>query len=385
MLLDVFQEAVRALAQEEVVVLATVIGTSGSTPAPVHARMLVKDAGRTSLGTVGGGRVEQAIVVEARRLHPLRRGTLLSFSLDEAHPENDMLCGGNVEVLLEPLTRDDLPILTSLNTARSEGKDSILARVLGPDGMIQREFIGSPAGDLDRLRPLIAGGSMEAEAIVRDVFDRLRVRRLSVPRGELFLEPVGGTPELVVFGGGHIGQQVTRAAAGVGFRVLLVDDRSEVATAERFPEADQILVLDFATAFRNLSIRPSTSLVIVTRGHESDELVLEQALAAPACYIGMIGSRRKVRTTFEHLAARGISVEQLARVSAPIGMDIGAVTPEEIAISIVAELIRVRRQGPSRTGSMSHAASETLEGLRAQRTGDGGSLAIPSSSQGDGS
>jgi xanthine dehydrogenase accessory factor len=357
---DVFQEAVAALADEEVVVLATVIGTSGSTPASVHARMLVKEEGRTSVGTVGGGRVERAVALEAQQL--LRRGTgaLLAFDLDEAHPDNEMLCGGSVEVLLEPLTRADLRLLAALNTARSEGRDSVLARVLAVDGSIRREFIPSPGLAHQRLEPLLPPGSAEAGAMIRDVLERFRVRRLPAPGGEVLLEPVGGTPELIVFGGGHIGKQVAHAASTVGFRITVVDDRADVASAQRFPEADQTLVLDYATAFRHLRIRPSTYIVIVTRGHEPDELVLEQALATSACYIGMIGSKRKVRTTFEHLDARGVHVEQLERVHAPIGMDIGAITPEEIAISIVAELIRLRRRGPaSREGSMSHAASNS--------------------------
>jgi len=137
----------------------------------------------------------------------------------------------------------------------------------------------------------------------------------------------------------------------VGFRITVVDDRTEFANAERFPEADVTIAADYGTAFRRLNISSSTFIVIVTRAHQSDEQILEQAVATPARYIGMIGSMRKVRTTFEHLRARGISRDSLGRVHAPVGLEIGAVTPEEIAASIVAELINTRRRGP---GSETH-------------------------------
>ena len=370
---DVLEEVVAALGSEEHVVLATVIATSGSSPASVHARMLLKDQGCTSVGTVGGGQIERAVRIEAQRLIPLRKGGLLSFHLDEEHPENDMLCGGTVEVLLEVMSQHDVPMLVALNGAKKEGNDSVLARVLTADGSIRREFIPTPELARQRLGSLLPPDTADAEPIIREVLDRFKVRRLPLPEGELLLEPIAGTPELIVFGGGHIGKHVARAASTVGFRVTVVDDRKEFADAQRFPEADRTLFLEYGSAFHHLAVRPAASIVIVTRGHIPDEIVLEQALATPAHYIGMIGSKRKVLTTFEHLVERGHSIEELKRVHAPIGINIGAVSPAEIAISIIAELISLRRRGPgSRDGSMSFAASEILSELRDRGTRDRG-------------
>ena len=370
---DVLEEVVVALGSEEHVVLATVIATSGSSPASVHARMLLKDQGCTSIGTVGGGQIERVVKAEAQRLLPLRKGRLLSFHLDEEHPENDMLCGGSAEVLLEVISRDDIPILVALNGAKNEGNDSVLARVLAADGSIRREFIPAPELARQRLGSLLPPDSTDAETMIREVLDRFRVRRLPLPEGELLLEPVAGTPELIVFGGGHIGKHVARAASTVGFRVTVVDDRKEFADPQQFPEADRTLFLEYESALLHLAVRPATSIVIATRGHVPDEIVLEQALATPARYVGMIGSKRKVLTTFQHLVERGHAVEDLKRVHAPIGIDIGAVSPAEIAISIVAELINVRRRGAgSHVGSMSYATSEVLSELRGRGARDPG-------------
>ena len=146
----------------------------------------------------------------------------------------------------------------------------------------------------------------------------------------------------------------SRVAALAGFGVTVVDDRNKFANPIRFPEAEQILAMDFVEAFNHLSIKSSSYIVIVTRGHRHDEEILQRALETTARYIGMIGSKRKVLTTFEHLVERGTSLEALHRVHAPIGLGIGALTPEEIAISIVGELINERRTGDAHPLSKSH-------------------------------
>ncbi len=145
-----------------------------------------------------------------------------------------------------------------------------------------------------------------------------------------------------------------------GFRVTIVDDRPEYANAERFPEADATLAMDFVEAVRQIEIKPSTYIVIVTRGHRSDEEILSLIISSPAKYIGMIGSRRKVLTTYEHLAKRGVSVELLKRVHSPIGLEIGAATAEEIGISVAAQLIAVRRGETERQTNKSDAMRDVI-------------------------
>jgi xanthine dehydrogenase accessory factor len=156
------------------------------------------------------------------------------------------------------------------------------------------------------------------------------------------LEPVFSEPTVYVFGGGHVSEQVAPLAKKVHFKVVIIDDREIFANRERFPEADEVIVSEFEKCFDQLNIDDSSYIVIVTRGHLYDGIVLEQAVKTNACYIGMIGSKKKIKTLYQNLMKKGISKEALKRVHAPIGLDINSETPEEIAVSIVAQLIKVR-------------------------------------------
>lgn len=162
---------------------------------------------------------------------------------------------------------------------------------------------------------------------------------------DIFIEPILGQPTAYIFGGGHISFFISRIAKMAGFRIAIIDDRASFANAERFPEADEIHAEEMQSVFPKLKINPASYIIIVTRGHQLDEVVLEWAVTTGAKYIGMIGSKKKNKTVFSHLMARGVSKDALDKVHAPIGLDIAAQTPEEIAVAIVAELIKVRRQG----------------------------------------
>ncbi len=161
---------------------------------------------------------------------------------------------------------------------------------------------------------------------------------------DIYIEPIIPTPTVFIFGGGHISLFVSRISAMVGFQVVVMDDRAQFANRERFPEAEQVIAEEFFMAFPKLKVNRSSYLVIVTRGHAYDQEVLEWALVTEAKYIGMIGSKKKIQTVYKNLAEKGIAQEKFQRVHAPIGLDIGALTPEEIAVSIVGEMIRVRRE-----------------------------------------
>ncbi|MFC1971197.1 XdhC family protein [Chloroflexota bacterium] len=160
---------------------------------------------------------------------------------------------------------------------------------------------------------------------------------------EVFIEPIIPPPGLFIFGGGHIALPLSRIAKISGFRVVLIDDRAEFANSQRFPEADLIIAEHYDKAFSTLKIGESSYIVIITRGHKYDEQVLKLSLGTRAGYIGMIGSRKKIDTIYSHLLDEGVSQEQINKVHAPIGIDINAETPEEIAISIIAEVIKVKR------------------------------------------
>ena len=162
---------------------------------------------------------------------------------------------------------------------------------------------------------------------------------------EVFVEPVLPTPKMVIFGAGHIATQVSKIATIAGFRTTVVDNRPVYANADRFPEAEAIFSESFEQAFEEVVPTENTYVIIVTPGHQEDQNVLRWAVRTNARYIGMIGSKRKIRSIVEQLESEGISRERLERVYMPIGLDIGAVLPEEIAVAIVAEVIHVRRTG----------------------------------------
>jgi xanthine dehydrogenase accessory factor len=161
---------------------------------------------------------------------------------------------------------------------------------------------------------------------------------------EIFIEPVLPAPLLYIFGAGHVGLELARAASAAGFAIIVADDRDAYANRERFPQAREVIAQDYGQAMAALTPGPSAYIVVVTRGHRDDLRVLRWAVQTPARYIGMVGSRRKAITLARELTSEGLSEELVQRVHSPVGLDIGAVTPEEIAVSIVAELIAIRRR-----------------------------------------
>lgn len=339
-----------ALRDEERVMLATVIKTSGSTPAAALSKMMVKQHGITSLGTVGGGCMEGEVLLLANRLLPSGQAAIQTFHLNEDDMEHGLICGGTLDVLVEPLTRADLPLLNLLHDRNERGADVVLIRWIARDGAILYRGIIGPGMVWEDLDPVPERLRLEvpqlAELIVK-VHRKQETERISVGENELILEPVAGSPSLLLFGGGHVGKYICRFASMVGFRVTVVDDREKFANAERFPEAAATLAGDFENLLPQITIGSSTYVVIATRGHHHDETILSHVVHTPAAYIGMIGSRRKIMTTYKHLSERGVAIALLRRVYAPMGLEIGALTAEEIALSVVAEITAIRRNAAS--------------------------------------
>lgn len=356
---DIYQEILTALEHEDHIMLATVISTSGSTPAAALSKMIVKNNGTVSVGTIGGGCMEGEIILHANRLYNLGKAEILTFYLNEDDIESGLICGGSLDVLIEPIKKEFIQIYEKIKSIRDEGEDCVLGTLLNDNKMIDGKVIYKRSiGLMDAwiiessinysINPPVLGGFQPSNnpTIQQSIawsYQRNETVRLKLELGEIILEPINGTPSLIIFGGGHISKFVSQIATLSGFRVTVIDDREKYANHQRFPEASRTLVTEYTNAINQLTINQSTYLVIVTRGHKYDEIVLEQAVKTQAKYIGMIGSKRKVLTTFKHLRERGISDEQLKGVRAPIGIDIGAVTAEEIAVSIAAELVRVRR------------------------------------------
>lgn len=346
--MDILSSILDSLHFHPRIMVATVIATSGSTPASAFSKMVITDEGKRSVGTVGGGCMEGDVLHAARQLYQENKAAVLSFTLNEDEMIHGLICGGSLDVLVEPVTREAVSLFRELKARRDDGEDCVLATFL-EDGLIERKtlFVQQTVNQGKAWEEKYGYPDRHTLPDLTTQLDTATAKqktiRQSHAHGELILEPVTGRPHLIIFGGGHVSKYISSAASMSGFRVTVIDDRAQYANPERFPEAEETRALEFYEAFARLRISPSTYIVIVTRGHRSDEELLAEAIKTPARYIGMIGSKRKVLKTYQNLIADGASMEHLQRVHAPMGLDIGAVTAEEIGISIVAELIQVRR------------------------------------------
>jgi len=352
---DIYAEIIKALEEKEKLALATLITRVGSAPRGVGAKYLVKEEG-TSFGSIGGGCVEAEVWQGAREVMRKGEGGVLHFNLTaEQLAEGGLICGGNIEIFVEPLQEEFIPIYREVMKMKQKGGAAVLATLISMDGVFPKgekskalfKTSGEKVGSLFNEKELEKRILQESEALLNEKKPKVIVLRsgredASWKKMEVLLEPILSEPTVYIFGAGHISQQLSPLAKRVHFKVVVIDDREMFANRERFPEADKVIVSEFEECFDRFSIDESSYIVIVTRGHLYDGFVLEQAVKMNARYIGMIGSKKKIRTLYQNLMERGVPKETLNRVHAPIGIDINSETPEEIAISIVAELIKVR-------------------------------------------
>jgi xanthine dehydrogenase accessory factor len=228
----------------------------------------------------------------------------------------------------------------------------------------------------------VGGGCVEAEVwnAAREVMETEKPKNLNFSLGEdaaydnglicggqlsVFVEPVIPVPKVVIFGAGHVSKSISKIAAVAGFGTVVIDNREQFANRERFPEADAIFAEEYEEVFPKLNINATSYLVIVTRGHRDDMRVLRWAVGTPARYIAMIGSKRKTIAVVKELEKEGIPREAFENLYAPMGLDIGAITPEEIAVSVVAEMVAVRRSpgGNWKASAKSIFAQDSLRAL----------------------
>lgn len=339
-----FMSIAELLKKKESFVLATILHRCGSAPRDVGSRMVIRSDG-SIMGSIGGGILEAKVRELGRELFKSRKTVLKNFVLnDKAAAPIGMICGGDVELLMQ--------FEDAAQPARLEYYEELLAtlgsrrRAWLTIRLPDREFTeGLPAqyivkGDgtssledqgLPRMKELLAHASSTHPAVVEHEGERF------------FIEPLCSEGTVYIFGAGHVGQKVVHLTKFVGFQTVVLDDRKEFANRELCGSADRIEVLEsLEKATNGLDIDADSYIVIVTRGHAHDRTVLAQALRTPAGYIGMIGSRTKRDAIYESLAGEGFTDRDFARVNAPVGLNIGAETPEEIAVSIVGELIRKR-------------------------------------------
>lgn len=348
-----YQDVIALLERREPFALATVVYTSGSTPQKAGAKAVFLPDGRI-LGTLGGGCME----VEARRrgLELIGGGEPLFFDLhldDDFGWDDGLICGGTAQIFIQPMVAASPAVYAAAMTLHQAHERGALATLVqgGPP-----ESLGSPLlirddGTVTGELPVGALG----ETLVRETLAALETgdeapRRLKLEGGAIaYLEPLLPHPTLVIAGAGHVGGALVHYAARVGFDVVVIDDRASLCNRERLPEATETIADNIVEAVRRYPKTPDTYVVIVTRGHRNDAVVLREVIHEPVGYIGMIGSKRKILTIYEEFIAEGIATAaELARVHAPIGLDIGSISVEEIALSIAAELVAVRRKGKPR-------------------------------------
>ncbi len=354
---EVFREALNLLGKNEPYVIATVVGTKGSTPQKPGAKLLVRADG-TGVGTLGGGCVEGDIWFAASRL--LEEGgeaTTTSYELNEEIAAREgLVCGGTMFFLIDPVRSGAsvLPATSGIVNAYDGSPSVGVATLLKPAGgkgkvgdTLFLDTDGSVTGTLGD-----PAWDHHVVPTLKDMIDYGRVKTVTTQDGaEIILEGYTTPATVVVAGGGHIGKSLAPLVKMMGLRLAVVDDRPEFANMERFPDADQVVVAEYAEGLQQLDIRPNSSVIVATRGHREDDLALEAAARSPAGYVGLVGSRRKTILIHEELLKRGISLDRLKAIHAPIGLDIGAKTPEEIALSIVSEIVAFRegRGGKSMT------------------------------------
>jgi xanthine dehydrogenase accessory factor len=339
---DVLQDLEEAIRNQQPVAYTALVETRGSTPQKPGATMLVFPDG-SQTGTLGGGCVEAEVKVRSLRLLADGRPEIVTFHLDDNYGWDDgLICGGRMKMLVDPIRPgDDVAYYDVLSDRVTQGKGFTEAVILEP----QPAGGGAPADRwiLDEQGTVVVhrGSGPLPAGLLSNVKPLSQRPRPYVLAGVSYL-PRLHRIRLVIVGGGHVGQKVAELAHESDFDVWIVDDREQYCNAERFPFAKRLIVGPLDESLKGLNVDDHTFCIIVTRGHHHDEEALSLLAKTPARFIGMIGSRRKIRLIFDDLLRDGMPRDALRRVHAPLGLDIGSQTVPEIAVSIVAELIAHR-------------------------------------------
>ena len=314
------------------------------------AKMLVTLDG-ARMGTVGGGCLEAEIIERALSAAERCAPAVSEHSLaNELAGDYGLTCGGTATIVVEP-------VFHSVELAACY---SACAELLAQDG---RGVLVTALDWSDRVHKALVTangvyGAATAEMLAAAALVDTR-REEPLLHDGMLVEALRGAPRLIVFGGGHVGGSIARAASFAGWRVTVVDDREEYADAARHSDAERTVTSDYAQISPVLGIDEECYVVVATRGHQHDALLVDQLARMRTRYLGMLGSRRKVALTWRLLERWGVPRERLDTVHAPVGVAIGADTPEEIAVSVVAEMIAVRREGSRRRGAGAREATRS--------------------------
>lgn len=344
------QTACRLLSDSIEFVMATIISHTGSTPRTAGTQMIITADGKIT-GTIGGGLLEARVIekaVEILQTHCPYAFMPFDLSYEDV-ASMDMICGGHAEVFLDHIAatdenRDIYNLWDQILEGREKGYFiTAIDRGGSGDEPVRHAVMNKDKrifGQLPVVSESLSGYGID--------FDRISgLKTVQVDEVLILAEPSIIPEAAFLFGAGHVSKSTAHLCAMTGFHVTVIDDRKEFANADHFPDSHEIRVIDdFENAFSDLEIDPHAFIVIFTRGHLHDRTVLAHALKTQAGYIGMIGSRRKRDNIYKALLNSGFSQQDIDRVHSPIGLAIGAQTPEEIAVSIVAEMIQKRARMP---------------------------------------
>lgn len=342
---DVLAEVERWRAAGEQVALATVVSVKGSAPRGVGATLAVSERGEIA-GSVSGGCVEPAVIEEGLRAMRTGKPVLLQYGITEEQnvEQIGLSCGGEIRVFVERFADPAERVLRAVRERRPIASATVIdgtwPQFIGRTLLVEEG--GAPAGDLGE--PVLQSlAEADADEALRRGESITRMHRCEAWRFELFIAAHLPPPSLVIVGAGHVTIPLTRLAKVLGYRVTVVDAREAFATRDRLPEADEILIEWPDDALARLPVNATTAVAVLTHDDKFDIPALKAALDRGAGYVGAIGSRGTRERRDERLRAEGVTAEQIARIHGPIGLDIGAQTPEEIALAILAEIVATRR------------------------------------------
>jgi|TARA_B110000263_G_scaffold127416_1_gene110874 xanthine dehydrogenase accessory factor len=350
---DVFEAAIEEIRNNRKFVISTVTRTIGSTPQKTGAKLLVREDG-SGVGTLGGGCVEGDIwFASSEKIKRKEDAEVRPYELNEDLAAKDgLVCGGTMHFLIDPIDNklEFEFYLDEIKKAYNGDKPVALIQMLDSDSKLE---IGK--------KILVREDGTKTTNLVDDNFDEKVIKEarqlmalgknktLQMEGKTIYIEAFTTPPKLLIAGGGHVSNAISKLAKPLGFELNIFDDRKEFANEERFPEADEVKVASYSEGFKKFNVNANTFIIIATRGHRQDDAATKAALDTNASYVGLLGSKRKTILIIEKLLFEGIDEDSFGKLRAPVGLNIGARTPEEIAISIISEILSFRLGGDQKS------------------------------------
>ena len=349
---DVFQAAIEEIKNKKKFVISTVTKTIGSTPQKTGAKLLVREDG-SGVGTLGGGCVEGDIwFASNEKIKRDEKVEIRPYELNEDLAAKDgLVCGGTMHFLIDPIDNklEFEFFLEEIDKAYNGGSPVALAQILESKNSkeIGKKILIKEDGSVNGT---LIDSEIDNKIIksARELMSLGKNKTLNILNKQIYIEAFTTPPKLLIAGGGHVSKAIASLAKPLGFELNIFDDRKEFANTTRFPEANEVKVASYENGFNEFNINPNTFIVIATRGHKQDDAATKAALNTNASYVGLLGSKRKTILIIEKLLKEGIDEKSFQKLKAPVGIDIGARTPEEIAISIISEILSFRLGGSNR-------------------------------------